>query len=497
MKRVPSKKNGTMTTGAVSAFRDDALGTMDATALAERIAAGEISALEAVEAAMERARAVNPRLNAIVSYTFDRAREEATRGLTGPFAGVPIFIKDNDDAPGAPTLFGSFAVRDKIKSRSSRFTRQLLSTGLVSLGKSALPEFGLTATTEPLLTGPTRNPWNTGHSTGGSSGGSAALVASGVVPMAHGNDGGGSIRIPAACCGLVGLKPTRGRLAPMEGTALMPIRIPHQGVLTRTVRDTARFYMAAERYRRNRVLPEIGLVEGPGKKRLRIGLFTDRLDRSAPHPEATALTVKTGALCERLGHSVELMPNPIDSSLVEDFLIYWGMMAFSITHFGKSMSGPGFDKSKLDPWTKGMTDFFWKNKGKTASVIRRLKKNAMKYDELFLRYDLLLCPTVGHPVPEIGHLAPDLPFDTAMERIVDFSSFTPAQNVRGAPAISLPMGFSKSGLPMGAQFAAPWGMERTLLELAFEIEEAGPWPLITGGGTFRGKAKKTPRRAAR
>ncbi len=497
MKRAPSKKIGTQTTGAVSAFRDDALGTMDATALAEKIAAGEISALEAVDAAIERARAVNPRLNAIVSYTFDRAREQAARGPAGPFGGVPTFIKDNDDAPGAPTLFGSFAVRGNVKSRSSRFTRQLLSTGLVPLGKSALPEFGLTATTESLLTGPTRNPWNTGHSTGGSSGGSAALVASGVVPMAHGNDGGGSIRIPAACCGLVGLKPTRGRLAPMEGTALMPIRIPHQGVLTRTVRDTALFYAAAERYRRNRALPEIGLVEGPAKKRLRVGLFTGRLDGSTPHPEATALTMKTGALCEGLGHSVELMPNPIDSSLVEDFLIYWGMMAFSITRFGASMAGPGFDKSKLDPWSKGMADFYWKNKGKTLSVIRRLKKNAVKYDELFLRYDVLLSPTVGHPVPEIGHLAPDLPFDVAMERIVAFSSYTPAHNVCGAPAISLPMGFSKSGLPMGAQFAAPWGMERTLLEIAFEIEEARPWPLVKGGGASRGKAKKTQPRAAR
>ncbi|MCX5849561.1 MAG: amidase [Deltaproteobacteria bacterium] len=462
----------------ISAFCDDALETLDGVGIAEKISAGEISASEAVEAAIARARSVNSELNAIVTEIFDMAREQAKKIVPGPFAGVPAFIKDTDDVKGAPTLWGSRAVPNKPIRKSKRFVEQFISLGLICLGKSTLPEFGLTATTEPLSSGITRNPWHTDYSTGGSSGGSAALVAAGVVPIAHGNDGGGSIRIPAACCGVVGLKPSRGRLEPVEGSSLMPVNILHQGIVTRTVRDTAAFYAGAEKYRRNPKLPEIGLVQYPGKKRLRIALFTDTPYGKPCHPESADLVRRVGSLCKELGHTVKEIPCPCDAQMAEDFILYWGLLAFSFRFFGQFLIAPGFDRSKLDSWTIDISRHFQKNFLKAPATIKRLQGYSKVYNEIFSTCDILLNPTLAHPTPEIGYIGPDVPFEEAFERVRQYVAFTPQQNVTGTPAISLPLGFSISGLPLGVQFGAAFGQEKELLELAFELEEARPWPRI-------------------
>lgn len=226
----------------VNAMQDDAMGDCDAVDLAKRIADGHVSTEEVTEAAIARASKANPALNAIVTDTYDMARDKARRRHQGVFDGVPTFIKDNRDVAGAPTLNGTRALQRIPKQKNSDFVNQFESTGLISLGKSTLPEFGIPPTTESFSQGASNNPWNIEHSTGGSSGGSAALVAAGVVPIAHANDGGGSIRIPAACCGLVGLKPTRNRLINHDGTDGLPINVVHEGVLTRSVRDTAFFW---------------------------------------------------------------------------------------------------------------------------------------------------------------------------------------------------------------------------------------------------------------
>lgn len=462
----------------ISAFCDDALGELDATGVAEKISRKDISAAEAVEAAMARANKVNPALNAIVTKTFDRARTQLNQGLSGPFAGVPSFIKDTDDVEGVPTLWGSRAVPGRPVKKSKRFVQQFFSLGFVCLGKSALPEFGLTATTEPLSSGITRNPWNTDYSTGGSSGGSAALVASGVVPLAHGNDGGGSIRIPAACCGLVGLKPSRGRLEPVEGSGLMPVNILHQGVLTRTVRDTAAFYAGAEQYRRAPGMPEIGSIRHPGKKRLRIALFTDTPYGLPCHTESIDLVRKIATLCEKLGHKVDEISCPCTARMADDFIIYWGMMAFSIRVFGPVIIAPGFDRKRLEDWTIALSRHFQKNLLKISSTVMRLQAFAKTYADLFNSYDILLSPTLAHPTPHVGYIGPDVPFAEAFERCRQYVAFTPMQNVSGAPAISLPLGFSSNGLPLGIQFGASFGNEKALLEMAFELEEASPWPRI-------------------
>jgi amidase len=264
----------------------------------------------------------------------------------------------------------------------------------------------------------------------------------------------------------------------MEGSELMPINIVHQGMLSRTVRDTAAFYAGAETVERNSSLPEIGLVTGPGKKRLKIGMFTITPFGTPCHSETESEVKRIGALCEELGHSVQEITMPMDAHMADDFLIYWGMLAFSLRNYGRFMLHPGFDKEKTDNWTLGLSKLYQKNLFKTPFIIGRLMKQGRQFNEIFKTLDVVLSPTLAHPTPEIGYIGPDVPFEDALDRVLKFASFTPAQNVSGAPAISLPLGKSTNGMPMGIQFGAGPGMERTLLELAYELEEAQPWPLI-------------------
>ncbi|MGB5694158.1 MAG: amidase [Polyangiales bacterium] len=458
----------------VSAFCDDVLGTADAVEISRLIQTKQILAREAVEAAIGRAERVNPALNAIATPRFESAREEVSLARAGVFAGVPSFIKDSDAVAGSPMRFGSRGLPDTPAKESTPFVKQFLSLGLINLGQTTTPEFGLTGTTEALLYGPTHNPWKLGFSTGGSSGGSAALVAAGVVPLAHANDGGGSIRIPASCCGLVGLKPSRGRFEEIEGSELLPVKILNQGMVSRSVRDTAMFYCAAERYRRNPRLPEIGWVSRPGR-RLRIGFFTELGEDTPSHPDCVAAVVEAARLCESLGHSVEATSRPFDDGFLEDFFLLWSTIAFVVTRFGRKLIHPEFDRTKVDDFTEGLAGYFKQNAHKAPMSIIRLRKFAHQYARIFDRYDVLMNPTVTMPPPEHGYIGPEVPFDTALERLKWFIPFTPTQNVSGGPAISLPLGQSKEGLPLGVQLATPIGDERTLLELALELEEAAPW----------------------
>src|SRR5690554_5875408 len=341
---------------AFHCFRDDALGTSDATELAERIRRGDVSAEEVIRAAIQRARMAQPVLHGIVHDDYDRALEQAARlpDPSAPFAGVPIFIKDNLDVAGLPTRHGSAAVPGHIARHSSAVVRQILAQSYINLGKSSLPEFGFNATTEPVGTSPTRNPWNPLYSSGASSGGSAVLVAAGVVPVAHANDGGGSIRIPAACCGLVGLKPTRGREMANDAARDLPVNIVSDGVVTRSVRDTAGFLAHAEDYFRNRKLQEIGHVHGPSGRQLRIGLVLDSVNGHPTDPITRSTVENTARLLEKLGHVVEPMAVPINKSFPQDFALYWAMLAFGVKARGHKLMHPDFDKRKTDGLTNGL-----------------------------------------------------------------------------------------------------------------------------------------------
>ncbi|MBU1341763.1 MAG: amidase, partial [Proteobacteria bacterium] len=408
-----------------SSYCNDVLGTSDGVEIAKLIANNEVKESEVLEAAINRAEKINPDINGISTKAFDLLLDETKTSKGNPFfKGVPSFIKDNDDVKGLSTLYGSRSVTNKPVQKSSEFVELYNSLGFRTLGKSTLPELGLTCSTESLATGPTRNPWNLDHSTGGSSGGAAALVASGVVPIAHGNDGGGSIRIPASCCGLVGLKPSRGRLPGKASYNEMPVNIICNGILSRTVRDTAIFYAEAEKIITNHKLPKIGLIEHPGKKRLKIGMVNTRPDETALGADIAGQIQKVAKCCEELGHKVEEITFPFQKKIMDDFIIYWAALAFYFYYFGKKVTGDTVDKKQLEKLTVGFSKLYKKNILKTPFVIRRLKKFSNQYAAFFNDYDLLLTPTTSTPPPKIGYLDPNLEFDTSLERLIDFVPYT-------------------------------------------------------------------------
>ena len=465
----------------VSAYKDDVLGTLDAVGIAEAIAAGHISPAEATEAAISRAEKVNGELGAIAFKTYDKARERAAAKPTGDLAGVPTFIKDNEMVKGVPTQFGTLAFRSKPAKKNSRYVEQFLSTGLNSIGKSTMPEFGLICSTENPNWGITRNPWNTDYTTGGSSSGSAAMVASGVVPIALANDGAGSIRIPASCCGLVGLKPSRDRLVNAEGTDAMPINIVYEGVLTRSVRDTVAFYNAAEKYRRNDALPAIGSVHQQGVKRLKV-VFFENIPAGRPGHQDTDTydtILSTARLLESLGHQVEQRPFPFDiSAISSDFLNYYGLLAFTLKNLGGLFLDSRPDKKRLEPFTHGLSRQFSRRVFGISRSLKRLKASGAQTEALFDKFDLIMTPVLAHSVPRIGHFSTALSYEEVAHRAVSWASYTGMQNITGTPAISLPMGTGTEGLPIGIHFSAPFGQDRLLLELGYELEAAKPWRFI-------------------
>jgi amidase len=465
----------------ISAFGDDALGDHDAVGLVEALRAGTVSSAELVEAAIARTEAVNPTLNGLAYEAFDRARERAgARGRHGGFFdGVPTFIKDNVAVRGMPTMQGTDAWEPTPMPADGAFARVFLSTGLVPLGKSQMSEFGFSASAEHPRIGPVRNPWDPDRTAGASSSGAGAFVASGAVPIAHANDGGGSIRIPAAVNGLVGLKPTRGRLPLDEQAARMPLHLVANGVLSRSVRDTAAFLREAERGYRNPKLAPIGDITHPGKQRLRVAVCTKSIGREAS-PEIRELTLKSAALLDELGHKVTEIDNPVPARFKDDFLLYWSFLAFAIVRGGRRMIGPSFDRAKLDNLTLGLEARAARNLYRLPVAIARLARTSRITARLSQTYDVVLMPTLASETPPIGYLDPTASFEQVMDRLIDWVIFTPLQNATGDPAISLPLAVSASGMPVGMMLSAVRGQEARLLELAYELEEARPWPLING-----------------
>jgi amidase len=462
----------------VHAFGDDALGDLDAVGLGEAIRAGRVSRPDVVEAAIARTEAVNPALNALAYKAFEQARKTASANpSTGFFSGVPTFLKDNVDVAGWPTMHGADAWTPFTAAVDGEFTRLYLATGLIPLGKTQLSEFGFSASAEHPRLGPVRNPWDTDYTAAASSSGSAALVAAGVVPIAHANDGGGSIRIPAACNGIVGLKPSRGRLPLDPELRRMPVGIVTNGVLTRSVRDTAAFYRESERIWRNPKLAPIGDITEPGRQRLRIAVVTRSILRECS-PELREMTLKTAGLLEELGHRVEhIDQHPIPDTFVDDFVLYWGFLALAQVRSGRRVFGESFDRSKLDALTLGLDRHTSRNLHRLPRVLLRLRAMRRRSAEFYRTYDALLTPTLAERTPPIGYLAPT-DYQQVIERLIDWVAFTPLQNVTGDPAISLPLAQTADGMPLGMMLAADIGQEALLLELAYELEEARPWARI-------------------
>ncbi len=465
---------------SIHAFSNDALAYDDATTLVERLQKKQVNPLELVHAAIKRAQLIDPSLCAIEEQGYDQAITQANQHIHSQdsfFSGIPIFIKDNINLAGFHTRHGSRALTNSsIASKNDPYINQLSSLELITLGKTRLPEFGLNASTEFSHAEPTRNPWHLDYSCGASSGGSASLVAAGVVPFAHANDGGGSIRIPAACTGLVGLKTSRNRHIRSLASQSLPVDLINEGILTRSVRDTARFHYEMEKYYRNQQLKPIGLIEQANTKRKKIGVLIDSVTGFKTDKETRLAVENTAKLLSELGHHVFLIENnPIVEQFSHDFLLYWSLMGFLLKSFGKKALHPGFNKKHIEPLTEGLANYCKKRFFKIPIVIHRLKKSYFQYANIFNDMDLILTPTLAHITPKLGYLNPAVDFEELIQRLINYAGFTPLANATGGPAISLPLASSTEGLPIGIQLFANHGDESTLLEIAYELEEACPF----------------------
>lgn len=472
---------------------------MDAVGQAALIRSGEASAVELVDAAIGRIEALNPVLNAVVRDRFERARTEAAGDLPdGPFRGVPLLLKDLSAEIEGETLFeGMRFLRDADHhaSRTDALARRFLDAGFVVLGRTNTPEIGLLPTTEPDSYGPTHNPWKTGHSPGGSSGGSAAAVASGMVAVAHANDGGGSIRIPASCCGLVGLKPTRGRVP--TGTDLNEVSnfLVCEHVVTATVRDTAAVLDVTGAPRavgatraptpRGPFGDEVGI--DPGRRRIGF-LDADPTGTSALHPECRTAVTDAARLLESLGHLVEpAFPAPwADPESVVRFSAVWATECAYVVDDWAAKVGRPVTEDDLEPLTWALASMGRGVSGPTfmATAVAALEEAAAAAawwrpdpgDDAADGYDLLLTPTLGEPPPPHGTFSATREAPLAgFIRAGSFVPFTTQSNISGQPAISLPLHWTADGLPVGIQLVAAFGREDLLIRVAAQLEAAAPW----------------------
>jgi len=453
----------------------DPLGGLDAVAQAELVARGELAPAEAVQAALRRVAALDPVLNAVVTKSFDRALARvAEGGVSGPLAGVPYLLKDLTDWAGVRCTLGSRLFLDNVSESSPPLVRASEAAGLVVLGKTNTPEFGLLPSTEPLALGACRNPWDPSRSTGGSSGGAAAAVAAGIVPLAEASDGGGSIRVPASCCGVFGLKPSRGRLLDGgDAPGAWDIAVHH--CVSRSVRDSALLLSLTERAAGQGELPPVGFVREPAQRRLRIALATRSPRGEEPDPDVKAAAEAAARLCESLGHElVEAAPAVAGEAFVEHFLTLW---AHGPAQLVESLALRRIDpEAVLEPWTLGLAaEYRAKPLGSLPAALAFFAEAERVVDAFFADVDVSLTPVLASAPPRLGELAPDVPFATLRERCIRWVAYTPLHNVAGTPAMSVPLGQSADGLPIGVQFAARRGAEATLLALAYELEAAAPW----------------------
>ncbi|MEL6257666.1 MAG: amidase [Pseudomonadota bacterium] len=450
-------------------------GAMDGVRTAEVIASGEATMLEAVEAAIARTEAVNSEINAIASETFEAARAAAqSTELVGDFAGVPTFIKDLVDWKGAPSFYGSRAFKGYVAQVDGPFAAAWRRAGIACLGKSTTPEAGLISSTEPLVTGATRNPWDKTRTPGGSSGGAAALTAAGATPFAHANDGGGSIRIPAAACGLFGFKPSRGRTPPSRPRATPPpVDISINHAVTWTVRDSAALLRAAEA---DNTLRPLGALAGASDRRLKIAFAPDPVTGAPLDPETRSVLQRTAELCESLGHDVVEASLDIDGDVFADrFLLYWARSAAGFADFAAGLRNQAVSDDIVEPWTIGLRNLFIERQADIGPAIEYLQTFDAQYQTWFDEFDVLLTPTVAGPPPKIGDQDPTRAFDVLMDSVTAWAAFTSPMNVAGAPSMSVPLGQTADGLPVASMFSARRGEDALLMALAYELEEAAPW----------------------
>lgn len=479
----------------------------DGMALAELVRKKEVQPKELAEEAIRSIDLLNPKLNAVINKMYDKARKAADSPLSGVFAGVPMLLKDiSQEVEGEPLTAGSKAFLNYRAKMDSEYVRRLRHAGVLFLGQTNVPEFALVAYTEPAHYGPTRNPWNLNHTPGGSSGGSAAAVASGIVPIAGANDGGGSIRIPAAYCGLFGLKPTRGRtpVGPNYGRAWQGASAEH--VLTRSVRDSAAMLdqlHGLEKAGAFQVQPYEGsyleAAQTPLNKKRRIAYSVTSPIGTDVDPECREAVIKTVRMLESMGHHVEEKEAPVDGDkIAKSYLtMYFGETAALLASL-EEVLGRKAGPSDVEPttWLLGLL-------GKATSAeefvlsMREWDRAAYQMEAFHEAYDFYLTPTTAFPPAKIGELEPSASekflistvgkmglggmlkkagiVDQIAQKNLARTPFTQLANLTGQPAMSLPLHQTAAGLPVGVQAMAARGREDLLLQLAGELEQSEHW----------------------
>lgn len=466
-------------------MRLDEYAAQDACGLAALVRRGEVQESELEEVARAAIAAVNPAVNAVVEISPRRASRVFPG--SGAFRGVPFLRKDLlIQEAGVLSECGSRLARGFRATVTSELARRQDAAGLVTLGRTATPELGFSVMTEPLVSGPVRNPWNLDRGAGGSSGGAAAAVAAGMTPMAHGNDGGGSLRIPAACCGLVGLKPTRGRVSvgPGHGSVLFGLGVEH--AVTRTVRDSAALldvtcgpadgdpFLLPVSSR-----PYAAEVAAP-VERLRVAFTTVAWNGAAVMGEVAEAVTAAARLCEALGHAVEEASPEVDAAAfgAANMRLWTGSIAYAVDKIAAATGrAPGLDT--LEGATLACYEF-----GRRLSAADiyaaddAINAASRRVGGFFADWDVLLTPTVAETAPRIGTLngaAAGWTAESWTAAIFAYAPFTALFNATGQPAISLPLAMSSDGLPIGLQFVARFGREDVLFRLAASLEEAAPW----------------------
>ena len=461
--------------------------THDGLGLAELIRNKEISRAEALECALDMAELLNPQINTIIELFPEPLAASDDAGA--PFSGVPFLIKDLAlHAEGVLNEMGSRLARGIRAQHDTDLMKRFRQAGLRTIGRASTPEFGYCPTTEPVLNGPSRNPWDLTRMPGGSSGATAASVAAGIVPLAHANDGGGSIRIPASCCGLVGLKPTRGRVPngpdsaePLSGMAV-------EFAVTRTVRDAAALLDAVKG-------PGIGdpfeiaipaeayagsTLKDPGT--LKIAWMNEPWSGAEMDKEVKDTIPRTAQLCEELGHQItEARPELVWEQFFEATVVLWAANLAVFIDYAAMLTGRPADEDHLEATVLACYREGKQVKAETLLMAQATANHVCRgIGRFFQEYDVLLTPTVAQPPLPLGTINandPNLDAKAWSRRTFDFCPFTPLFNTTGQPAISLPLHRSAGGLPLGVQFAGRYGDETTLLQLARQLEQAAPWPL--------------------
>lgn len=452
-------------------------GAADMLAMRRALEDGDTTAAALVDRAIERAEAVNADLNFIASPNFNRARRQAAVSHAGPLAGIPTLIKDMIAEKGNPASWGATILRNHIADGDEPYTTAIRDAGLVSIARSTMPEFGLNVVTESPLTGITRNPWNLEHSPGGSSGGGAAAVAAGVVPVAHASDGLGSIRHGAAPCGLVGLKPSRGRNIGDEAMrAISDLGV--NGCVSRTVRDTAAWLEATQTGAHGVAFASVPQVTGPVESKLRVHAYSDIMRTgAAPDASVSRVFADTIELMGRLGHSVNDAELPFDGpeaiAVLHD--ITEGTFSRKLALLAQKI-GVEVHPDDLENRSRTLVEAGDRiDDARYACAWQKADQMAEAYLRRLDEIDIWMTPTLGTEPVRVGVFSPDGAWLDQRDYLVDYAGYCWIDNFAGTPSISLPMGFSDNGLPIGVQFATRPGGEALLLALAFQIEAVVEW----------------------